>query len=139
MVVIVLIYAIYMYITYTSLSKPVKKIERAVEILRTGKAKKPFELGKAKQFVEIEKDLNEINENYKNQEKLLKNLVEREENKKEEKVLNNEIKKEENKIKKENKINDKSNEKTEEKNEEKINKKINKKALKNKRKISKPA
>ena len=69
------VYAIFMYVTYSNLSKPVKKIGRAVEVLRNGKSKKSFEVGKAKQFKEIEEDLNQINENYKQQERLMKSLI----------------------------------------------------------------
>lgn len=75
MIVIVLAYALFLYLTYTNLAKPVRKIERAVEVLRDGKTKKPIKLGNSKQFLGIEYDLNQINENYKQQEKLIKQLT----------------------------------------------------------------
>ena len=75
MAVIVLVYALFLYFTYTNLAKPVRKIERAVEVLRNGKTKKPIKVGNSKQFLGIEYDLNQINENYKQQEKLLKQLM----------------------------------------------------------------
>ena len=75
MIIIVLIYSIYLYLTYTNLAKPVRKIERAVEVLRNGKTKKPIKVGNNKQFQGIEYDLNQINENYKQQEKILKELM----------------------------------------------------------------
>lgn len=75
MIVIVLAYALFLYLTYSNLAKPVRKIERAVEVLRDGKTKKPIKLGNSKQFLGIEYDLNQINENYKQQEKLIKQLT----------------------------------------------------------------
>ena len=75
MIVIVFAYALFLYFTYTNLSKPVRKIERAVESLRNGKTRKPIKLGKGKQFQDIEYDLNQINENYKQHEKILKELM----------------------------------------------------------------
>ena len=75
MAVIVLVYALFLYFTYTNLAKPVRKIERAVEVLRNGKTKKPIKVGNSKQFLGIEYDLNQINENYKQQEKLIKQLT----------------------------------------------------------------
>lgn len=74
-VVIVVAYALFLYITYTNLAKPIRKIERAVEMLRNGKTKQPIKVGNNKQFKEIEKDLNQINENYKKQEKVLSSLM----------------------------------------------------------------
>ncbi|MCI6542627.1 MAG: hypothetical protein MR423_02370, partial [Firmicutes bacterium] len=75
MIVVVLVYSIFLYLTYTNLAKPVRKIERAVEVLRNGKTKKPIKVGNTKQFQGIEYDLNQINENYKQQEKILKELM----------------------------------------------------------------
>ncbi len=75
MAVVVAVYALFMYVTYINLSKPVKKIERVVEVLRDGKTRKPIKVGGGVQFQGIEYDLNQINENYKENEKLIKNLT----------------------------------------------------------------
>ena len=73
--VVVLAYALFLYFTYTNLSKPVKKIEKAVELLRNGKTKDSIKVGNSTQFITIENDLNQINENYKQQEKVLNALM----------------------------------------------------------------
>lgn len=75
MIVIVAVYALFLYLTYTNLSKPVRKIEKAVDKLRNGKTKEPIKVGTSKQFQGIESDLNQINENYKEQEKILQKLM----------------------------------------------------------------
>ena len=125
--VIALVYALFMYVTYSNLSKPVKKIGRAVEVLRNGKSKKTFEVGKAKQFKEIEEDLNQINENYKQQEKIMKSLM----IEKEKPALEKEL--EENSIKKDKSIKEeKQTEKTVEKTAE-IKLENPKKSTKNKK------
>lgn len=74
-IVIVAVYVLFLYLTYSGLSKPVKKIEKVVEKLRNGKTKTPIKVGNSKQFQEIESDLNQINENYKEQERILQKLM----------------------------------------------------------------
>lgn len=75
MIVIVAVYVLFLYLTYSGLSKPVRKIEKVVEKLRNGKTKTPIKVGNSKQFQEIESDLNQINENYKEQERILQKLM----------------------------------------------------------------
>ncbi len=75
MIVIVVAYSLFLYFVYANLAKPVREIEKAVGNLRNGTTKNPIKLGKAKQFQDIEQDLNQINENYKYQEKILKQLM----------------------------------------------------------------
>lgn len=75
MIVTVAVYVLFLYLTYSGLSKPVKKIEKVVEKLRNGKTKTPIKVGNSKQFQEIESDLNQINENYKEQERILQKLM----------------------------------------------------------------
>lgn len=75
MVVIVVAYSLFLYLTYANLAKPIRKIEKAVEMLRNGKTKQPIKVGSNKQFREIEQDLNQINENYRKQEKVLSSLI----------------------------------------------------------------
>ena len=46
MIVIVAVYVLFLYLTYSGLSKPVKKIEKVVEKLRNGKTKTVYEKDK---------------------------------------------------------------------------------------------
>ncbi len=64
-------YVVYLLITYHSLSKPLTNVERAVEVLKQGKTRKPIKVGGGRQFQNIEYDLNVINNNYKESEKIL--------------------------------------------------------------------
>ena len=68
------IYLIYILIICILIAKPMKKVERAVEILKYGKSRKAIKIGGSKQFQNIEQDLNVINENYKESDKIIKKI-----------------------------------------------------------------
>lgn len=69
-----LIYMIYIAFICTIITKPLRKIERSVELLKYGKVKKPIRIGESKQFKNIENDLNAINDNYKDSNKIIKQI-----------------------------------------------------------------
>lgn len=72
--VLVAVYLIYVSVICYLVAKPLKRVERAVEILKYGKARKNIKVGGSKQFQNIETDLNLINENYKESDKILKKI-----------------------------------------------------------------
>lgn len=67
-------YLIYIIVTCFLLSKPLKRIEKATEILKYGKSRKQIKVGGGVQFQNIEYDLNVINDNYKESDKIIKRI-----------------------------------------------------------------
>lgn len=66
MAVVAVIYSIYLLITYFLLTKPVRKLEKALEIIKYGgEPKKSLDLGGSKEFRAIETDLRAINQEIK--------------------------------------------------------------------------
>lgn len=62
MAVVAVIYAVYLLITYFFLTKPIRRLEKALEIIKFGgEPKKSLELGGSKEFRAIEADLRKIN------------------------------------------------------------------------------
>lgn len=60
------VYAIYLLITYFFLTKPIRKLEKALEIIKYGgEPKKSLNLGGSKEFRSIENDLRQINQEIK--------------------------------------------------------------------------
>lgn len=64
--VIAVIYAIYLLITYAILARPIKKLEKAINLIKHGEeTKHPIKIGGSREFQSIEEDLkvikNEIN------------------------------------------------------------------------------
>ncbi len=66
MAAVAVIYSIYLLITYFLLTKPVRKLEKALEIIKYGgEPKKSLDLGGSKEFRAIEMDLRAINQEIK--------------------------------------------------------------------------
>ncbi len=63
--VVGVVYIIVMFLTFTLLSFPIKKVENAVRRLSYGEVKDRIDIGGNKQFLEIEHSLNRINQNLK--------------------------------------------------------------------------
>jgi hypothetical protein len=72
--IVAAIYVVYIAVICYLISIPLKRVERAVETLKYGKARKAIKVGGSKQFKNIEYDLNVINENYKESDKILKKI-----------------------------------------------------------------
>jgi hypothetical protein len=72
--IVAAIYVVYISIICYLISIPLKRVERAVEVLKYGKARKSIKVGGGKQFKNIEYDLNAINENYKESDKIIKKI-----------------------------------------------------------------
>lgn len=72
--IISVVYLIFISITSYLISIPLKRVERAVEFLRNGKTKKSIKIGGGKQFRNIEEDLNAINDNYKESDKIFRKI-----------------------------------------------------------------
>ena len=70
--VITIIYLIILFVTFSLLSNPVKKIEKATKKLSFGELKDKITIGGNKQFLEIENSLNKINDNYKKKDDFIK-------------------------------------------------------------------
>lgn len=68
------IYLVYILIVCYLVSIPVKRVEKAIETLKYGKAKKAIKVGGGKQFKNIEYYLNAINKNYKEREELIEKI-----------------------------------------------------------------
>lgn len=68
------IYIMYMSIICFILAKPLKRVEKVTEVLKYGKVKKQIKIGGGKQFQNIEYDLNAINQNYKDSDKIIKKI-----------------------------------------------------------------
>ena len=60
------------FLTFKILTKPLKKLEQALERLSDGNVGDKIILGGGKQFVKMEYDLNKINENYRKKENIIK-------------------------------------------------------------------
>ena len=66
MAIVTGIYAAYLLISYFFLTKPIRKLEKALEIIKFGgEPKKSLELGGSKEFKAIEADLRKINSEMK--------------------------------------------------------------------------
>ena len=62
MAVVAGIYAVYLLISYFFLTRPIRRLEKALEIIKFGgEPKKSLDLGGSKEFRAIEKDLRKIN------------------------------------------------------------------------------
>ena len=70
--VITILYLIIIFVTFSLLANPVKKIEKATKRLSFGELKDKITIGGNKQFLEIENSLNKINENYKKKDDFIK-------------------------------------------------------------------
>ncbi|MDD4110413.1 MAG: hypothetical protein PHS54_02540 [Clostridia bacterium] len=67
-------YVLFIIITSYFISKPLKRIEKVTEVLKYGKSRKQIKVGGGSQFQNIEYDLNVINENYKESDKIIKKI-----------------------------------------------------------------
>lgn len=67
-----LIYLLIVFLTFKILTKPLKKLEQALERLSDGNVGDRIVLGGGRQFVKMEYDLNKINENYRKKENIIK-------------------------------------------------------------------
>lgn len=54
-------YLLYLFVTYIFLSRPIKKVQKALEKLKYGETNKNLNIGSAKEFQNIEQDLKKIN------------------------------------------------------------------------------
>ncbi|MBO4412568.1 MAG: hypothetical protein J5779_00955 [Clostridia bacterium] len=54
-------YLLYLFITYIFLSRPIKRVERALQKLKYGETNKNLNIGSAKEFQNIEEDLKKLN------------------------------------------------------------------------------
>lgn len=72
--VVAAIYVFYVSVICLIIAKPLYRVEKAVEILKDGKTKKPIKVGGGKHFKNIESDLNQINEKYKESDKIIKSI-----------------------------------------------------------------
>lgn len=71
-ILLVVIYLLAVFITFKILTKPLKKLEQAIERLSDGNVGDKINIGGGKQFKNIEYNLNKINDNYKHKESVLK-------------------------------------------------------------------
>ena len=69
--VLVIVYLILLFITFSLVSKPVKKIEQVTKRLSFGEVNDKINIGGSKQFIEIENSLNKINDNYKKKDEFI--------------------------------------------------------------------
>lgn len=59
--IIAVVYAIYLLITYAILSRPIRKLEKAINLIKHGEVtKRPIKIGGSKEFQSIEEDLKVI-------------------------------------------------------------------------------
>jgi hypothetical protein len=62
MAIVAVVYAVYLLISYFLLTRPIRKLEKALEIIKFGgEPKKSLDLGGSKEFRSIEADLRKIN------------------------------------------------------------------------------
>ena len=66
------IYLLIVFLTFKILTKPLKKLEQALERLSDGNVGDKIYLGGGRQFSKMEYDLNKINENYRKKENIIK-------------------------------------------------------------------
>lgn len=71
-IVLTLIYLIAVFITFKIVTKPIKKLEQAIERLSDGNVGDKIIIGGGKQFKSIEYNLNKINEHYKKKDLIIK-------------------------------------------------------------------
>ena len=71
---IVFVYIALLFLIIVAILKPIKKIENAVGILSNGYTKQKIQLSPGKDFVRIEKGLNQINHNFKQNKELFDKL-----------------------------------------------------------------
>lgn len=77
MTIVAVIYSVYLLITYFFLTRPIRKLEKALEIIKYGgEPKKSLDLGGSKEFRSIESDLKQINEEIKHNNRKNKVVVE---------------------------------------------------------------
>ena len=69
---IAIIVLVLLFVTFSIVSKPVKKVEQATKRLAYGEVKDNISIGGSKQFLEIENSLNKINDNYKKKDEVIK-------------------------------------------------------------------
>lgn len=72
--IVAAVYVIYISIICYLISIPLKRVERAVELLRNGKTRRIIKIGGGKQFRNIEEDLKAINDNYKESDKIFRKI-----------------------------------------------------------------
>lgn len=71
-VLLTIIYLIIVFIIFRVVTKPLKKLEQAIERLSDGNVSDKIYLGGGRQFQKMEYDLNKINDNYKKKEIIIK-------------------------------------------------------------------
>ncbi len=71
-VLLTLIYLLLVFIMFKVITKPLRKLEQAIERLSDGNVGDKISIGGGKQFKNIEHSLNKINDNYRMKESLLK-------------------------------------------------------------------
>lgn len=71
-IILTLIYLLIVFIIFKVVTKPLKKLEQAIERLSDGYVGDRIYIGGGKQFSKMEYDLNKINDNYKKKESIIK-------------------------------------------------------------------
>lgn len=71
-ILLTLIYLIIVFIIFKIITKPLRKLELAIERLSDGNVSDRISIGGGKQFTKIEYDLNKINDNYRKKETIIK-------------------------------------------------------------------
>ena len=71
-IILTLIYLLLVFIVFKIVTKPLKKLEQAIERLSDGNVGDRIYIGGGKQFLKMEYDLNKINDNYKKKETIIK-------------------------------------------------------------------
>ncbi len=70
--VLTIVYLIIVFIMFKVITKPLKKLEKAIERLSDGSVSDKIVIGGGKQFKNIEYSLNKINDNYRRKESIIK-------------------------------------------------------------------
>lgn len=70
--VALIVILILMFVTFSLLAKPVKKVEQATKKLSFGEVKDNINIGGNKQFLEIENSLNKINDSFKKKDEMIR-------------------------------------------------------------------
>lgn len=71
-IVLTAVYLLIVFILFKVITKPLKKLEQAIERLSDGNVRDRIEIGGTKQFKNMEYALNKINDNYKRKESIIK-------------------------------------------------------------------
>lgn len=71
-IVLTLVYLVIVFIMFKVITKPIKKLEQAIERLSDGNVGDKIVIGGGRQFKNIEHALNKINDNYKRKESIIK-------------------------------------------------------------------